>query len=174
MKPTAALTLVLTTAAVAAQTAPIRFDAPQEWRAQGSTSSMRVAQYALPRATGDTEDAELIVYYFGGSGGSVDANLDRWLGQMEQPDGRPSKAVARTSSLTANGLTMTLLDVTGRYVAEISPGSPARHDKPGFRMKAVVIETPRGPYFVKLTGPEKTVARWSTAFDGFLKSARLQ
>lgn len=173
MRSIAACALVLLSTAASAQTAAIRFDAPKEWTTQGSTSSMRVAQYALPRAAGDTEDAELIVYYFGGSGGSVDANLDRWLGQMEQPDGRPSRAIAKTSTMTANGLKMTLLDVMGRYVAEISPGSAARHNKPGFRLKAVVIETPRGPYFVKLTGPEKTVARWDTAFDGFLKSARI-
>ena len=173
MRPLAALTIALMSAAALAQ-ATIRFDAPKEWTVQGTTSSMRVAQYALPKAAGDAEDAELIVYYFGGSGGSVQANLDRWLGQMEQPDGRPSKAVAKTSSLTANTLKMTVLDVTGRYVAEISPGSPARHNKPGFRMKAVVIETPRGPYFVKLTGPEKTVGRWESAFDAYLKSARVQ
>jgi hypothetical protein len=173
MQRTATLIIVLTSTVALAQ-GTIRFDAPKEWTVQGTTSSMRVAQYMLPKAAGDAEDAELIVYYFGGSGGSVQANLDRWLGQMEQPDGRPSKAVAKTSSLTANTLKMTVLDVTGRYVAEISPGSPARHNKPGFRMKAVVIETPRGPYFVKLTGPEKTVTRWESAFDAFLKSARLQ
>jgi hypothetical protein len=31
---------------------------------------MRVAEFALPRADGDTEDAQLVVYYFGGSGGA--------------------------------------------------------------------------------------------------------
>jgi hypothetical protein len=160
-------------AAIASAQPTIRFDAPSGWKAQPSTSSMRVAQYMLPRAPGDGEDAELIVYYFGGSGGSVQANLDRWLGQMEQPDGRSSKAAAKTTTFAVNGLAMTVLDVTGRYVAEIAPGSPARHDKPGFRLKAVVIETARGPYFVKLTGPAKTVARWEAAFDAFLKSARL-
>jgi len=156
--------------ALAAQGA-LSFTAPKEWIVQPSTSSMRVAQYALPRVAGDSEDGELIVYYFGGSGGSIEANLDRWIGQMEQPDGRPSKAVAKTSSLTANGLTMTVLDVSGRYVAEMAPGSGSRHNKPGFRMKAAVVETARGPYFVKLTGPAKTIERWDASFTGFLKSA---
>jgi hypothetical protein len=164
--------IAMMTAVMAAQAA-IAFDAPKEWAAQPSTSSMRVAQYSLARAPGDSEDAELIVYYFGGSGGSVDANLDRWLGQMEQPDGKPSKAVAKTSTMTSNGLKITVLDVAGRYVAETSPGSNTRLNKPGFRMKAAVIETAKGPYFVKLTGPAKTVERWDAAFAGFLKSARL-
>ena len=113
MRPIATLGwIAVMTAALAAQGA-LGFDAPKEWTAQPSTSSMRVAQYSLARAAGDSEDAELIVYYFGGSGGSVDANLDRWLGQMEQPDGKPSKAVAKTSTMTTNGLKVTVLDVSG-------------------------------------------------------------
>lgn len=174
MRPIATLGwIAVMTAALVAQSA-LAFDAPKEWTTLPSTSSMRVAQYSLARAAGDGEDAELIVYYFGGSGGSVDANLDRWLGQMEQPDGKPSKAVAKTSTLAANGLKITVLDVTGRYVAETSPGSNTRLNKPGFRMKAAVIETPKGPYFVKLTGPAKTVERWDASFAGFLKSARVR
>jgi len=86
--------------AVSAQTATLHFTAPKDWIVKPSSSAMRVAQYALPRAAGDTEDGELIVYFFGGQGGSVQANLDRWVGQMEQPDGRSSKAVATTEALT--------------------------------------------------------------------------
>jgi hypothetical protein len=154
-----------------AQTPTLHFTAPKEWTTRQSSSPMRVAQYVLPRAAGDSEDGELIVYFFGGQGGSVQANLDRWLGQMEQPDGRPSKAVATTETLTVNGMKVTVLDVSGKYVAEMAPGSPTRYNKPGFRLKAAVVETTGGPYFVKLTGPAKTVERWNTTFGGFLRSA---
>jgi hypothetical protein len=101
----------------------------------------------------------------------VQANLDRWVGQMEQPDGRPSKAVASTETLTVNGMKVTALDVSGKYVAEMAPGSATRLNKPGFRLKAAVVETAGGPYFVKLTGPAKTVEQWNAAFTGFLRSA---
>jgi hypothetical protein len=70
-----------------------------------------------------------------------------------------------------NGMKVTVLDVSGKYVAEMAPGSPTRHNKPGFRLKAAVVETSGGPYFVKLTGPAKTVERWNTAFATFLRSA---
>ena len=113
----------------------------------------------------------LIVYFFGGQGGSVQANLDRWVGQMEQPDGRSSKAVATTEALTVGGMKVTVLDVSGKYVAEMTPGSQTRYSKPGFRLKAAVVETAGGPYFVKLTGPAKTVERWNAPFATFLKSA---
>jgi len=33
-----------------------------------------------------------------------------------------------------------------------------------------VIETPKGSYFAKLTGPEKTIARWDQAFRDYINS----
>jgi hypothetical protein len=154
-------------------TAGLIFTAPDGWVARTPTSSMRVAEYALPRASGDTEDAALAVFYFGGQGGSVQANLDRWMGQMAQPDGRDSRDAARTTQTkTASGLPVTLLDVSGTFVAETMPGSVEHYNKPGFRLRAAVIETADGPYFVKLTGPAATVARWDASFLAFVKSAR--
>jgi hypothetical protein len=133
---------------------------------------MRVAQYALPKAAGDAQDAELVVYYFGGSGGTVEANIERWVGQMKQPDGRPSSAVAKRASRTVNGLKVTTIDVSGTYVAEMTPGSGQLHNSPGFRLRAAVIETANGPYFIKLTGPAKTIGGFEKAFESFLSSVK--
>jgi hypothetical protein len=154
--------------------ATLTFAAPAGWKTVVTSSSMRVAQYALPRASGDAADAELVVYYFGGSGGTVDANIERWLGQMQQPDGKPSKAVAKRESRTVNGLNVTLVDVGGTYVAEMTPGAKERHNSPNFRLRAAVIETPNGPYFIKLTGPAKTVAASEKSFEAFLASVKYQ
>ena len=135
---------------------------------------MRVAEFTVPKVGTDKEDAAVIVYFFGSTqGGTVQANLDRWLTQMTQPDGRASKDVAkRTSFKTTSGLAVTLLDLTGTYVAEVQPGSTERFNKPGFRLKAAVVETPGGPYFVRLIGPAATVAKSDEAFLAFLRSAR--
>jgi hypothetical protein len=165
------LTVLLTVAALAAG---LTFTPPQGWKPVATSSSMRVAQFSLPRSAGDTADGELIVYYFGGSGGSVEANMNRWIGQMEQPDGKPSSGMARRDSRTVNGLTLTLVDVTGTYVAEVTPGSSARHNNPNYRLRAAVVETPNGPYFVKLTGPARTIGAWEAAFEQFLSSLRYQ
>src|SRR5438309_1885424 len=88
------------------------FIAPDGWRQSPPSSSMRVAEFTLPRAAGDAEDAQLVVYYFGGSGGSVDANMQRWVGQIQQPDGRPSSAASKKETRTVNGLAVTLVDVS--------------------------------------------------------------
>lgn len=154
--------------------ATLRYDAPKEWVASPPGSSMRVAEFALPRAQGDGEDASLVIYFFQGGGGSVQANLERWTSQMAQPDGRPSSRVAKTSALTANGLAITVLDVTGTYIEEMMPGAGGARNKPNFRLKAAVVETPGGPYFVKLTGPRKTVDRWDAGFAEFLRTLRYE
>ena len=169
---TLALLLLATTGPAAGQPA-LHYDAPDDWVEQPSGSPMRVAEFRLPRVPGDAEDAELVVFYFGGGGGSVEANLQRWIGQMEQPDGRSSFAVASTTGFDANGLAVTVLDVPGTYVAAVSPGSATRLSKPNFRLMAAVVETPVGPYFFKLIGPDRTVASWDDRFAAFLRSVRV-
>src|SRR5205807_967696 len=136
-----------------------------------ASSSMRVAQYKLPKADGDKEDASLVLYYFGTTqGGTAQANIDRWIGQMKQPDGGDSKSKSKTETLTVNGLKVTTVDVTGTYTAEMAPGSGTFHNDENYRLRAAVIETPKGNYFVKVTGPAKTVARWDKEYNDYLKS----
>jgi hypothetical protein len=169
------LTLILLAAIAAAPAIALKYDVPQGWVSKPPASSMRVAEFTLPRAAKDAEDAELGVFFFGGTGGSVQANIDRWISQMAQPDGKPSKDVAKTSAMkTTSGLTISLIDLAGTYVAEVKPGATERHNKPGFRLRAAVVETKEGPYFVKLTGPAATVARWDQAFTAFLQSLRVE
>ena len=149
----------------------LRYKVPEGWVTEKSTSAMRVAQYRLPKVEGDPEDASLVLYYFGATqGGAVQANIDRWIGQMEQPDGSSSKEKAKTDNLTVNGLKVTTVDLSGTFTAEMMPGSGDRHNNPDYRLRAAVIETPKGNYFVKLAGPSKTVARWDQAFNDYLKS----
>jgi hypothetical protein len=154
-----------------AATADLHFKAPDGWVAEKSSSSMRVAQYKLPKADGDKEDASLVLYYFGVTqGGTAQANIDRWISQMAQPDGSSSKDKARTESLTINGLKITTVDVSGTYTAEMAPGSGSFHNDVNYRLRAAVIETPKGNYFVKLAGPQKTIVRWEQSYTDYLKS----
>src|SRR4051812_2300615 len=149
-------------AGLPSQAGTLTFTKPSAWTDRPAASSMRVAEFIVPRASGDTEDGEVIVYYFAGGGGSVDANLQRWTSQFQS-----TKEPVRTTA-TVNGLKLTSLDITGTYVAEMRPGAAEHHNKPGFRMRATVVETPKGPYFIKLTGPLKTIDSAAAAFDQFL------
>ena len=151
----------------ASQQASLKFTVPAGWIEEERTSSMRVAQYRLTKAAGDAEDASVVLYYFGqGQGGSAAANIERWIGQMKQAEG----GSAKEEHLDVNGLKVTTVDVTGTYIAETAPGSGTFYNKPGYRLRAAVVETPKGSYYVKLVGPEKTVAQWNDSFLSYLKS----
>jgi hypothetical protein len=81
--------------------------------------------------------------------------------------------VAKTTTIESkSGLKITLLDVSGTYVAEVTPGSTEHFNKPGFRQLAAVVDTPNGPHFVKVVGPAATVAKWEDSVMSFLKSLR--
>ena len=69
------------------------------------------------------------MFYFGGAGGSVEANLDRWTNQMLQPDDSPSVDVATTTGFEVAGMPVTVLDVPGIFAAEVRPGSRMRYYK---------------------------------------------
>jgi hypothetical protein len=147
----------------------LKYTAPAGWQTRTASSSMRVAEFVLPGRDA-AGSAELVIYYFGGTGGSVDANIQRSLGQLQQPDGRATSEVAARESRTINGLKVALLDVSGTYVAEVRPGATEKHNSPGYRMRTAVVDTPRGPYFLKLVGPAATVATWNASFNDFLSS----
>ncbi len=168
--------LTLASFALGQQPSPsLKFTAPTGWTEEKTTSSMRVAQYKLPKVEGDSTDASLILYYFGqGQGGDVAANIERWVGQMKQSEEIDSKSKPKEESLTVNGLKVTTVDVSGTYTAETSPGSGEFHNSPNYRLRAAVIETPKGSYYLKVVGPEKTVTRWSPSVDAFLKSVEFK
>jgi hypothetical protein len=183
MKTTRSITcLALTTIALtisgfgtirssATQTGELRFRAPSEWVKEKPSSNVRLAQYKLPKADGDNEDASLVLYFFGSNqGGSVQANLERWTNQIAQPGDSSTRSRAKTETFTINELKVTTIDLSGTYVAETAPGSNERHNDPDYRLRAAVIETPKGPHYVKLVGPAKTVGRWEKAFDSYLQS----
>jgi hypothetical protein len=149
----------------------LRFKAPDGWVTEKTTSAMRVAQYKLPKSEVDLQDASLVLYYFGSAqGGSVQANVERWINQIKQPDGSSSQDKAKTETTTINGLKVTTVDVSGTYTAEMTPGGGERHNDEKYRLRAAVIETPKGNYFVKLTGPVNTIAKWEQAYNDYLKS----
>jgi hypothetical protein len=147
----------------------LRFVAQAEWITDPPTSSMRKAQYRLPGTAGE---ATLVVYHFPANAGTLEANLERWAGQFEQPDGVESQARMTREQRRVQDLDVLLVDLAGTYVAETFPGSGERVREEGWRMLAAVIETPEGPYYAKLVGPADTVALHAERFDAFLEALR--
>lgn len=153
----------------AAADAPLVLAAQEGWLEEEPANSMRAAQFRLP---GEAGEATLVVYHFGSGGGSLEANLERWAGQFEQPDGGDSAARMGRSERRVGDLDVVVVDLAGTYVAETSPGSGEFVNEPDWRMLAAVIDAPQGPYYAKLVGPQATVAAHAARFDAFLDGLR--
>ena len=155
---------------VRTQAAGLRFTIPGEWVRVPAPSDMRAAQFRVPKAAGDAEDAEAVLFFFGeGKGGGTDDNLERWYGQMTQPDGKPSKDAGTVTIKTVNGVKVTALDLPGTYKGMPAPGAPAA-TKSGYRLLAAVIEGKGGPWFFRVVGPDATVKAAKPGFDAMLTS----
>jgi hypothetical protein len=151
---------------------PFSIAVPASWSEKPSTSSMRAAQYQLPAPNGG--EAEVVVYHFGESGaGSVQANIDRWLGQFKQPDDKPSKDVAKIEKAELAGQEASLVSVSGRYVAPAMPGG-APVDKPDQALVAAIVPSPQGPYYFRLVGSKAVVAEQEPKFREALRSLKLK
>ena len=152
-------------ALLAESAAGIRWTAPAGWKAE-APRPMRAATYSIGLAAGDQGIAECIVNYFGpGQGGGVDANLERWKGQVQGPDGKA--APASVAKRTVRGVPIVVVDSSGAYTGMGGPFAASK-PVPGYRLLGAIVEAPGGTVFFKLTGPAKTIAAQEKAFNQLL------
>ncbi len=130
---------------------------PPRWQVVPNTSSMRLATYRVPRAAGDSADADVSVSQ---AGGGIGANVDRWIGQF----GEEGKRSAKQSTKKVAGLDVTIVEVSGTYA-----GMGDSNAK-GSALLGAIVATPGMPHFFKITGPEKTVQSARQELDELLSS----
>ena len=139
---------------------------PAGWTDQGPRN-LRLATYVIA-GRGPEARAECAVYYFGpGQGGPTDSNLDRWVGEFENP--KP----AERSRLTVDGIAVARVRVKGGYLAHGgSMGGALDTALPDHELLGAIVEGPNGSVFFKLVGPAATVDRAVTDFDQMIRSVR--
>lgn len=139
------------------------FTLPEGWVAETPSSRMRLAQARIPGPAGP---GELTVFYFGpGGGGGLEANLQRWIGQVE-PDAEPTR-----ESFTLGTWKVTWVEAVGTLKPS-TMGTGPTEPQPGSRLFGAVVEGEGGPWFFKATGPAATLDAERDAFLALLKSGR--
>ena len=135
------------------------FQLPESWVEEPPANSMRLLQARLP---GDDGDGEFAVFYFGpGGGGGVEANIERWLGQVDPAQG--TEPIRET--FESGGLTIHTVEAKGALTpSRMTMNAPEPEPQEGYMLLGAVVEGPGGPWFLKLTGPETTVAPEREAF----------
>jgi gluconolactonase len=128
---------------------------PADWKQQPPANRLRLAQFDIPKAEGDEQPTEMVVSFFGGAGGGVDANIERWIGQFTNA-GRKANVTKGTSKLGP----YYLVNISGTYKMPIGPPIQGRtQEMPDSRMLGIILEREgQGNYFLKMAGPDKTVS----------------
>ena len=148
---------------------------PEGWtRKPTSGGAMApVAVLELPAGDGDGP-ASVRITHFPGMKGMNDANIGRWVGQVKGPDGQPMKREdAKVTTRTVGGATLTLVDVSGKVTAGDMLLTGAAGIDNG-RLIAVIVDHPKGPHFIKISGPASTLDSQSESITAFLDSVKVQ
>jgi hypothetical protein len=141
---------------------------PPAFKRVPPSNPMRKAAFIVPRSEGDNEDGELTVFYFGpGQGGSIDANVDRWVKQF----GEVKPSDVKRADREANGLRQHTVELeSGTFSSGMGMGGSK--PKENFGLVGGIVETPSGAYFFKMTGPSKTVKKAKPDFYKLLDSIK--
>lgn len=146
----------------------VELKAPEKWVKKQPKNTIISYEYASPRAEGDAADGRLTVM---AAGGSIEANIDRWMGQFVQPDGKNTKDVAKTEKKVIGGLDVHIVDISGTFKDSPGPFAPSV-DREKYRMLAAIVVTKEAQIFLKFYGPQRTVAAEEEAFEEMIDSLR--
>lgn len=142
------------------------FARPADWQWIETASMMRKAQLKIQDAD-KKETAEVVFFFFGeGGGGGVQANIDRWLGQFEEPK---DKLNSKIEKVTVNQRKVTYVHAEGTYLSGMPGGS--KTPQPNAMLSGAILESGQGNVFIRLTGPAKLVKTSQAAFRKMVEGA---
>src|SRR6478672_2166135 len=116
--------LAVITCAGEVEMAGMKAKTPEGWKEEAPSSNMRLTQFKLPKAEGDAEDAELIIFYFKGGSGSADDNLKRQLAKFKPAEGK-EKLDVKLEKIMVGKKEVPYQDITGNYQFKARPFDPA-------------------------------------------------
>jgi len=149
----------------------ITFEAPTDWKLEAPKSEMRRAQLKIEPAKDDKQGAELILFAFPGGAGSVDANVERWQRMFRDKDGNPPKVDVKT--VKGQNTDVNRVEIAGNYTPMTFPGQQKQASRDNYRLLGAIVITPETGYFLRMVGPEKTVAGAREDFDKLVKSLKV-
>ena len=145
-----------------------KFTRPSGWEWVPNTSPMRKAQLKV-NDPAKKESAEVVFFHFGeGGGGGTQANIDRWLGQFQEPR---EKLNSKIETGTAAGRKVTYVQAEGTYLSGMPGGS--KTPQPGTVLLGAIMESDKGNVFIRLTGPAKLATSARADFRKMVESASI-
>ena len=149
----------------------VTIKAPAEWKKVQPKSNIIEYEFTAPAdALEGDEKARITIM---AAGGSLDANIERWYGQFEQPDGKSTKERAKIDKFTVDELTVHWVDVSGSF-KDTMGGGPFSGGKTVLRkdyrmLGAIIVGKQQSQYFIKMTGHQDVVDNLAKSFKKSLE-----
>ncbi len=146
-----------TEAAKVVEAGDLKLTVPPTWKQQQPSNNLRLAQFSIPAAEGDKDAAELVISP--PIGGTREANITRWVDQFEAG----GRELVMSKGKCPQG-EYVLVQLSGTYKRPIGPPIRGKSEPtPDYKMHGIMLTVMKdsknvGNYFLKLTGPAKTVA----------------
>ena len=141
------------------------FTRPAEWKWVVPSSAMRKAHLQVP-GEGVTD---VLFFHFGpGQGGTLDANVERWMRQFSTGTETP-KPVEKAR--TAQGLPITYVFAEGTFQSGM-PGGPTTPMQNYALRGAIIQDEQGGDVYVKMTGPKEVVEKAEADFRKMVEAAQ--
>lgn len=156
----------------------IVMEAPAEWVSVKPKSNIVQYEFSAPKVEEKDKDKAARIT-FTASGGTIEANIDRWYTQFEQADKSSTKEKAKVEKFDADGQTIHWVDIPGTFKDTMGAGPFAPSKAPtmreNYRMLGGIIETKNmGNHYVKITGPAETVEKLAEGFKKMLKELKVK
>lgn len=149
----------------------VKLQVPDTWKTKAVRSRILEREFVIPKQTGDAQDGRLTMMR---SGGSIQANVTRWMGQFTQPDGSDTKDAAKVTEMKVNGQDAVVVNISGTFSESMgggpfAPGKTVKREN--YQMLGGIVQTKAaGQYFFKLYGPKKTIAAAEKDFKKMIES----
>jgi hypothetical protein len=143
----------------------MQLTAPESWKKTQPATNIVEYEFAVDAAEGDAAGGRLTIM---GAGGSVEQNIERWEGQFSDTN-RSDKTKKKVA-----GCEVHLVDLSGTFKDQRGPFAPATMRKDYRMIAAIIVSEKSGKYFVKLYGPEKTIAANKEAFDKMIDGLQMK
>ena len=150
---------------------------PGDWKKVKPRNRIIHHEFSISAAEGDDTAGRMTIMP---SGGGVEANITRWVGQFKTSDGKPlGNDAKKIEEKLIDKLKIHLVDLQGDF--QDSPRGPfgPKVNRPGYRMLGAIIplsDHPQGKgagtWFVKFYGPKATVKAAEKAFAAMVEGVK--
>lgn len=148
---------------VAFRVGPLLFERPESWKWVKPEGSFRAAQ--LEKSVSGKPPVVMVFSRFpAGAGGTVQANVERWVGQFSKTTYPPE-----VQTIPGKVCPVTRVKVRGS-LKDGTPGGPEK-GIPDALLLGAILEAEGGMIVVKIVGPESALTREEKTFDGLISAA---